>query len=164
MARLRVDIDQDQEFAESILFSAAIADEFGHLKREYNRSWSDIIEVCLRREIQVRQRLKARGVDWLRCQSTLLLSWCFCLEEAVAALEHIESDLGQRELDTLNAGRRLLAGLPVALLRWQFDEPFECAVCEDFSLTHSSGLPLPSPEQLEAIMAEPGQAALVKGR
>ena len=77
MARLRVDVDQDQEFAESILFSAAIADEFGHLKGEYNRSWSDIIEVCLRREIQVRQRLKARGVDWLRHQSTLLLSWCF---------------------------------------------------------------------------------------
>ena len=162
MPRLHVEDDEDQEFAESILFSVAAADEFATIEGQYARSWSDIVLVCLRRREQLRRRLLARGADWLRHQSDILLSWAFCLEEATAALEHIETELRQRDLKILNLGRALLATLPVALLRWQFDEPFECNVCQEAPMTHSSGIPLPPAKVLKAIMADPGQRAVVE--
>jgi hypothetical protein len=90
------------------------------------------------------------------------VSWAFCLEEAVAAVEHVETQLRQSEANILNEGRALLATLPVAVLRWQFDEPFECNVCEEEPMVHSSGIRLPPAETLEAIMADPQQRKLVE--
>jgi hypothetical protein len=90
------------------------------------------------------------------------VSWAFCLEEAVAALEHIETELGQSDVNILNEGRALLATLPVAVLRWQFDEPFDCNVCEKEPMVHSSGIPLPPAETLEAIMGDLRQRNVVE--
>jgi hypothetical protein len=161
MPRLHVENDEDQEFAESILFSIAAADEFATVEGQHARSLSDVVHVCLRRNEQIRRRLLARGVDWLRRQGDIIVSWNFCLEDAVVALEHIEPELEQRDLNILNAGRSLLATLPVAILRWQFDEPFECQACEEAPMVHSSGIPLPPAETLEAIMADPRQGAVI---
>jgi hypothetical protein len=49
MPRLHVEDDEDQEFAESILFSIAAADEFTTFRGQYARSWCDIVLGCLRR-------------------------------------------------------------------------------------------------------------------
>jgi hypothetical protein len=162
MPRLHVEDDEDQEFAESILFSIAAADEFTTFRGQYARSWCDIVLVCLRRRGQLRRRLLTRGVDWLRHQGDIVVSWSFCLEEAVAALEHIETELRLSDLNILNEGRALLATLPVAVLRWQFDEHFECNVCEEERMAHSSGIPLPPAKTLEAIMADPRQRTVVE--
>jgi hypothetical protein len=162
MPRLHRDDDEDQEFAESILFSIAAADEFATVAGQYARSLSDVVFVCLRRNEQLRRRLLARGVDWMRRQGDIVVIWTVCLEDAVVALEHIEPELGQREFNILNAGRALLATLPVAILRWQFDQPFECKACEETPMIHSAGIPLPPTKTLQAIMADPRQRAMVE--
>ena len=161
MPRLHVEDDEDQEFAESILFSAAVTEEFPYPSREYVRSLTDIITVCLRRKEQLRRRLDARGIDWFKHQGDALTSWSFVLDETVAALEHVEEDLAEHDRRVLIVGRHLLATMPVALLRWQFDAPFDCPSCKDEPMTHSSGVPLPTAERLAAIMADPTQRALV---
>lgn len=162
MPRLHVEDDEDQEFAESILFSAAVTEEFPYPSREYIRSLTDIITVCFRRKEQLRRRLDARGIDWFRRQGDTLTSWSLVLDETVAGLEHVEDELADHDRSFLNAGRHLLATMPVALLRWQFDAPFDCPICKDEPMTHSSGVPLPPAERLAAIMADPMQRALVE--
>ncbi len=157
MGRLAVEVDEDQEFAESALFSAAAAEEFKEvvatrmrlapdamvdavwatrLLREYDRSYVDIVIVCLRRAEQIRQRIAMHGEEVLR-DPGLVIPWVLALEVAAHALAHIEDQLMPWQHHVLMAGRKWLAELPAAELREQFDIPFDCAVCKV--------LPLPEP-------------------
>jgi len=149
MSRLPVEVDEDQEFVESLMFSAAAADEFKEivaarlesagdmidsawamrLLREYDRSYTDIVTVCLRRGEQIRRRLQAHGPQAIN-DSNLLVPWVLSLQVAVHALSHVEDRLDDWEARVLAAGRELLDGLPAAELREEFHVPWACQVCD----------------------------------
>lgn len=102
----------------------------GRLLREYDRSYADIVTVCLRRGEQIRRRLDLYGPDAIN-DAGLLVPWVLSLEVAVHALTHIEEGLGAVEGGVLAEGRKWLAQLPAAELRTEFDIPWGCCVCDN---------------------------------